>query len=119
VFVDHWRAFVPDAGAALGAFEGGRLVGIVALRRGIRPGIDQLEALFVDRAYRRRGVATALVRAVIEAARDGGAHTLCVSATLSESAVGCYQGLGFVPTAEPIPELLALEPEDVHMVLAL
>ena len=52
-------------------------------------------------------------------ARDGGARTLYVSATPSESAVGCYRRLGFEPTADPIPELLELEPEDVHMVLAL
>jgi hypothetical protein len=37
----------------------------------------------------------------------------------SESAIGCCRSLGFAPTIEPIPELLALEPEDVHMVLAL
>ena len=119
VFIDHWLAFVPASGAALGAFDRGRLVGIATVRRGIRPGKDQLEALFVDRAHRRRGVATALIEVVAALARDGGARTLYVSATPSESAVGCYRRLGFEPTADPIPELLELEPEDVHMVLAL
>jgi GNAT superfamily N-acetyltransferase len=118
-FEARWRAFIPDAGAAVGAFEDDRLVGIATLRRGVRPYTDQLEALFVDRAHRRRGVATALVAAVEELAREGGAQTLYVSATPSESAVGCYRSRGFIPTPDPIPELLALEPEDVHMVLAL
>jgi len=118
-FEARWRAFVPDAGAALGALEGGRLVGIATLRRGVRPHTDQLEALFVDRAHRRRGVATALVAAVEGLAREGGALTLYVSATPSESAVGCYRSRGFVPTPDPVPELLDLEPEDIHMVLAL
>jgi GNAT superfamily N-acetyltransferase len=118
-FESRWRTFLPDAGTALGAFEGGRLVGIATLRRRVRPGIDQLEALFVDRAHRRRGVGSLLIDRIVAVARDGGARTLYVSATPSESAVGCYRSRGFRPTDEPIPELLEPEPEDVHMTLAL
>ena len=118
-FEARWREFVPDAGVALGAFDGARLVGIATLRRAIRPGLDQLEALFVDRAHRRLGLAAALVAEIEALARSGGARHLYVSATPSESAVGVYRSRGFVPTAEPIPELLELEPEDVHLVLAL
>jgi GNAT superfamily N-acetyltransferase len=118
-FEAQWRTFIPDAGCAFGAFDGPRLVGIATLRRGIRPGMDQLEALFVDRAHRRMGVAAGLTAAIETRARAGGADLLYVSATPSVSAVGFYTSRGFVPTAVPIPELLALEPEDVHMVLAL
>jgi GNAT superfamily N-acetyltransferase len=118
-FESRWRTFLPDAGTALGAFEGGRLVGIATLRRRVRPGIDQLEALFVDRAHRRRGVGSLLIDRIVAVARDGGARTLYVSATPSESAVGCYRSRGFRPTDAPISELLALEPDDVHMTLAL
>jgi len=118
-FERHWRAFLPDGGMAIGAFDGGRLVGIATLRRGIRPGMDQLEALFVDRAHRRQGIASRLIDGIEAAAREGGARSLYVSATPSESAVGCYLSRGFVPTDEPVPELLELEPEDVHMVLDL
>ena len=116
---DRWRGFLPASGVALGAFDGPRLVGIAVLRRGIRPGVDQLEALFVDRAHRRHGLATALVAEVEALARAGGARRLYVSATPSPSAVGLYRSRGFVPTPEPIPELLELEPEDIHMVLDL
>ena len=118
-FEARWREFVPDAGVALGAFDGARLVGIATLRRAIRPGLDQLEALFVDRAHRRLGLAAALVAEIEALARSGGARHLYVSATPSESAVGVYRSRGFTPTAEPIPELLEREPEDVHLVLAL
>ena len=118
-FEDRWRVFVPASGVALGAFEGARLVGIATLRRAIRPGLDQLEALFVDRAHRRRGVATALATGIEALARSGGARLLYVSATPSRSAVGFYESRGFAPTAEPVPELLALEPDDVHMTLVL
>ncbi len=118
-FEDRWRAFVPSSGCAIGAFDGARLVGIATLRRGVRPGVDQLEALFVDRAHRRHGIAAALVARIEVEARAGGARRLYVSATPSESAVGLYSSRGFGPTADPIPELLALEPEDVHMTLEL
>ena len=118
-FEARWGAFVPASGVALGAFDGTRLVGIATLRRAIRPGLDQLEALFVDRAHRRLGVAARLVAAIEARARSGGARQLYVSATPSESAVGFYRSRGFVPTETPIPELLEHEPEDIHMVLAL
>ncbi len=121
-FAGRWRGIVADGGLAFGAVdtdEGDAVVGIATLRRSVRPGVDQLEALFVDRAHRRRGIARRLVAAVQSAARDGGAQRLYVSATPSESAVGLYLDLGFRPTDEPIPELFALEPEDVHMVLEL
>ena len=118
-FEARWRAFVPASGVVLGAFAGTRLVGIATLRRAIRPGIDQLEALFVDRAHRRLGAAAALVAGIEALARSGGARLLYVSATPSESAVGFYRSRGFIPTVTPIPELLEHEPEDVHMTLAL
>lgn len=45
--------------------------------------------------------------------------TLYVSATPSESAVGFYRSMGFAPTTEPDPRLFALEPKDIHMIMAL
>ena len=40
---------------------------------------------------------------------------MVVSATPSVNTVQFYRGRGFAPTAEPLPELYALEPEDVHL----
>jgi len=40
---------------------------------------------------------------------------MVVSATPSVNTVRFYMGRGFRPTAEPLPELYALEPEDVHL----
>ena len=40
---------------------------------------------------------------------------MVVSATPSLNTVRFYQRLGYEPMAEPLPELLELEPEDVHM----
>ena len=41
---------------------------------------------------------------------------VAVNPAPTESAVGFYLRQGFRPTAEPDPELPALEPEDIHMV---
>jgi len=113
--VRRWQAFVLDGGVAVGAFEADRLVGVAVLRRGLEPGVDELAALFVDRDWRRRGVATALVESVMTIARDGGARVLYVSSAESDSAVGFYLSQGFRPLAEPNAELWEREPLDIHM----
>lgn len=114
--VDGWRATLTAGGQAWGAFVNGRLAGIIVLRRRVRPpATDQLEALFVDRAMRRRGIASGLIEVLTAEARAGGATGLVVSATPSRSAVGTYLRAGFLPTDDPVPELLAREPEDIHL----
>jgi hypothetical protein len=54
-----------------------------------------------------------LARAV---ARERGARQLYISATPSENTVNFYLRLGCQVAEEPDPELLALEPEDIHLV---
>jgi hypothetical protein len=56
---------------------------------------------------------------VIHLAKADGAQTLYVSARPSESAVRFYLSQGFQLTDNPHPRLLALEPEDIHMVMQL
>lgn len=56
---------------------------------------------------------------VIELARTEGKNQVYVSATPTRGTVEFYQSLGFQLTPTPDPELLALEPEDIHMVLNL
>ena len=53
-----------------------------------------------------------------EAARRG-ARRLYISATPSEGALRFYLSQGARLADPPDPELLALEPEDVHLVLSL
>ena len=48
-------------------------------------------------------------------AREAGDREMVVSATPSANTVRFYQGRGFGRSAEPLPELFELEPEDVHM----
>lgn len=102
----------------LGAFTGDDLVGLASLRHRLGPSTAQLTTLHVDRAHRRRGVAAELLAAAVEIAAEQGAAWLYVSSAPTESAVGFYLRQGFEPAAHPDPGLLALEPDDIHMVRA-
>jgi len=104
-------------GAAFGAFEEGRLVGIAAYRPSLRGYMAQLSLLHVSNGYRRQGVASRLFDEVLSLARRDGATALYVSSTPSGSAVGFYTLHGFEPTDAPDPDLYAEEPDDIHMVL--
>jgi ribosomal protein S18 acetylase RimI-like enzyme len=109
-----------EAGAsALGAFDGERLVGIGVVTPEIRPRMAQLAYLHVSAPYRRTGIASEIAGRLLAIARERGATHVYVSSTPSQSAVGFYRRLGFEPTREPLPELYALEPDDIHMILEL
>ena len=105
-----------QGGVMLGALDGEALVGYAVLRPDLHEGMAELKALFMSRPYRRKGIATRLLEEICRLARESGAKRLYVSATPSESAVGFYLSQGFAPTLEPDPELLAQEPEDIHMI---
>ncbi len=105
-----------QGGVMFGALDGEALVGYAVLWPKLHEGTAELKALLVSRPYRRKGIATRLMEEVCRLARASGAKRLYVSGTPSESAVGFYLSQGFVPTSEPDPELLAQEPEDIHMI---
>ena len=114
-FVDEWNSEVRSGGAALGAFDGDKLVGIAVVRYGLTDTMAQLTALFVSRDHRRLGVARRLTRAVCSLAKMAGATDLYVSATLSRSAVGFYRSQGFRLADQVYNELYEVEPEDSPM----
>jgi len=105
------------AAGALGlcAFEGERLLGLGLVTPHVRPGVAQLAYLYVSHGHRARGVGGHLVAELERFARDCGDATMVVSATPSENTIRFYLGRGFEPMVEPLPELYAREPEDVHM----
>ncbi len=103
----------------IGAFDEDKLVGIGVLTPEIRPKVAQLAYLQISSPYRRRGIGSSITLRLVNLARDLGANLVYVSATPSQSAVGFYSSFGFTPVAEPLPELHALEPEDIHMALPL
>ena len=114
--VNHWEPIVSNGGYLLGALLEDRLLGFAILRPELSPGTAELAALFVDRGYRRMGIATALLRAIEAAASQVGANRLYVSSVPSEAAVGFYLDQGFHPAANANPELVRRKPTDIHLV---
>ena len=109
-----------DMGAAcVGAFDGDRLVGIGVVCFHVRYRVAQLAYLHVSDGYRGHGIGVALTAELERHVRTAGDTAMVVSATPSENTVRFYLRRGFTPMAEPLPELLELEPEDVHMRKAL
>ncbi len=105
-------------GSFLGVFEAEALIGIGVLestRVGRAGDQMQLAYLYVSRAHRGRGVGMQLFEAAVSIARDAGANALYVSATPTENTVDFYLNRGCVLAPEPDPELLAAEPDDIHL----
>jgi GNAT superfamily N-acetyltransferase len=107
--------YADGGGIARGAFSDGRLVGIGVVVPHLRPAIAQLAFLHVSQDFRAAGVGSRLAADLELVARRAGDREIVVSATPSENTVRFYWGRGYRPMARPLPELLELEPEDVHM----
>lgn len=106
---------VARGASIFGAFAGERLVGIGLVTPHIRPGIAQLSYLHVGHGYRGRGVGRRLVAELERVAREAGDTQMVVSATPTARTVQFYMSCGYAPMAEPLAELFAEEPEDVHL----
>jgi len=120
--VTYLEGCVDRGGAAWGAFDAERLVGIAVLDgRRIGPALDTLDLFFlhVGNGYRGRSIGRALVDLVRSAALGMGAWRLYVSASETRNTVEFYQRLGFGLASEVDAELFAMEPNDIHMDLAL
>ena len=75
----------------------------------------QLLFLHVGQAYRDLGLGRRLFGIAKDMAGQKGARRLYISATPSEHTINFYLRLGCIVTREPDVELLALEPEDIHL----
>lgn len=117
--VEFCRGHMRDGAQALGAFDGEALIGVGIMTPNVQPRVAQLAFLHVSEGYRRRGIAVRLLAALKQRVEQSGHQSIYVTATPTKSAVGFYLRAGFSPTDTPIPHLLALEPEDIHMIAAL
>jgi GNAT superfamily N-acetyltransferase len=117
--VNALEGYVDAGGIALGAFAGGRLVGIGVVVPHVRPATAQLAVLHVSAPSRATGIGRRLCERLDRIARSAGDAAMVVSATPSGNTVRFYKSRGFRPMAEPLAELLELEPDDVHMHKAL
>lgn len=106
----------------LGAFEDGRIAGIASVERKLRGAARdraKMDILYVSAPFRGRGVARELVERSKVIALGMGAAFLYVSATPSRHSVDFYLCCGARLAAEPDPDLLAMEPEDIHLEIPL
>jgi ribosomal protein S18 acetylase RimI-like enzyme len=86
----HTKLFVARAG---GNIIGMISLAVVQMPSGVR---SYLEDLVVDSAYRRRGVATALLETAIDHARRSGARSLDMTSRPSRrDAIRLYEKMGF------------------------
>lgn len=128
-FVGQWPS-IPDAiefcrdhmqngAVTLGAFDVATLVGIGIMTPNVQSQVAQLAFLHISAEHRRRGIAAHLLSELKQRVMQSGHQFIYVTATPTKSAVGFYLRAGFLPTDQPIPHLLALEPEDIHMIATL
>jgi GNAT superfamily N-acetyltransferase len=107
--------YVDAGGVALGAFDGDQMVGIGAVVPHVRPGIAQLAWLQVTNGRRDAGIGRRLCEALEAIAREAGDDRIVVSATPSEHTVMFYRRRGYEVMPTPLADLLAREPDDVHL----
>jgi GNAT superfamily N-acetyltransferase len=121
--LSHQKAFcrshLDRGGVLVGAFSDDSLVGIAVVRPKLREDMAQLAFLHITQEFRRRGIATTLMGEAREIARQAGARRMYVSSIPSSSAVGFYLAQGCHLAEDVDPELFALEPKDIHLILNL
>lgn len=118
----HLAECMDSGGSAWGAFDGDALVGLAVLDgRWYGPAGDTVDMFFLHVAdgYRHRGIGRSLTELVKERARGMGARRLFVSGIPSENSIRFYLAMGFDLAGEVDPVLLAREPDDIHMDMAL
>jgi predicted N-acetyltransferase YhbS len=114
--IEFCRSVVARGGVLLGVSDAGGTVGLAIVHPAFEPSLAWFAFLHVSRLYRRSGVAQALWNAAVEVAVAGGAESIYISATPTESAVGFYLRQG-CHLAQPVhPDLFAAEPDDVHLI---
>lgn len=109
-------------GKLIGALDDEKLVGVAVLGNDWldeEKTMLQMAFLYVSNSYRGLGIARKLMDQICLHARTRGALQIYVSATETISAVHFYQRYGCKLVDQVHPELFALEPLDIHMVLEL
>ncbi len=97
----HWpRRIYEEAarnaeGICIAVFDGDMLVGFAIARVVI--GLAELELIVIEEAYRRQGIGSALLAAVLERSRQAGARRLELEVRAgNRAAISLYERAGFV-----------------------
>jgi GNAT superfamily N-acetyltransferase len=121
-YVSRLSSLHDAGGTVLGTWDGDALVALASLDvRAVSasPPVLKLDMLYVSASHRHRGIGRRLVQMIADRARDLGATALYISATPTRNTVEAYLDMGAVLAVPPDPHLLALEPDDIHLVLPL
>lgn len=105
-------------GWCYGVFDDAALIGAAVLESrliGKRKDQLQLKFLHLSRAYRKNGLGAKMFELASSIARARGVKRLYISATPSENTVNFYVKLDCTLAVPPDPELVELEPEDIHL----
>jgi len=117
--VEFCAALVREGAVLLGAFDDDLPMGVAVVDPSFEPPMAWLAFLHVSRPSRRAGAATALWNEAARLSRNADADMLYVSATPTGSAVGFYLRQGCRLADPPHADLLAEEPDDIHLVCSL
>lgn len=86
----------------------GTIAGMVGLQR-IAPDTAEVRRMYVDPAFRRRGLGRTLLRRAEHSARQLGYDRLVLStAEIQTAAIALYQAEGFSPTAAEVAEAASI-----------
>jgi predicted N-acetyltransferase YhbS len=120
-YVARLQALIDSGGRVFAAWDERILVGIGSLDAAGVGGdcaVMKLDMLYVSAEY-RGGIGRMLTEMVANRARSLGATALYISATPTRGTVDAYLRMGADVLRAPDPELLAREPEDIHLALSL
>ena len=121
-YVARLRVLIDSGGSSFAAWDEASVVGIGSLDVsgvGGDRAVMKLDMLYVSAGYRGRGIGRRLTQMAGNRARSLGATALYVSATPTRGTVDAYLCMGAKVLGTPDPELLAREPEDIHLALSL
>jgi GNAT superfamily N-acetyltransferase len=113
--VNKWRPGLERGGSMYGAFSKDRLVGFVILGPRQQDGSGEVVALFVDKDYRRAGIAKKLMAWVYEKARALEINALFLYSNPTGSAVGFYLNEEFEIVSLTSKTIVSSLPGDIGM----
>lgn len=92
-------------------FDGDELAGYIVPHRGVDPGTVYIGHLGVRKPWRRRGLATCMLKTLLATAAGAGWHSvrLQVDADNAHGATGVYERIGFTATTRTVTYELAVE----------
>ncbi len=115
--LNEWDKYLQNNCVLWGAFEGDFLVGFCGYKPNIAPGMGLLALMYVSAAHRRQGIGRKLTEMLVEYGKEKQIASLYVTAEHTRGTVDFYSSLGFRPADRPLPELLEMEPDDIHMLM--